>query len=180
MKIKNLRNLSILRSKSNTMLSTPNAFFTTKSHMVQIAERESALLEKLRSSSNFSKEEMGEFARVLKKANFDKDLWQKFEIELPKHVKSFNELELRKVISLSLSQNNNGMLTSDDVVNMLSSRLDAIYTDKDRNGLSLEQFKANKRNYLQSVPLAYRFWMKVYAIKSCFVDVFSKYGISSK
>jgi len=148
--------------------------------MAQIAERESALLEKLRSNTNYSKEEMGEFARVLKKTNFDKELWQKFEKELPKHVINFDEFELRKVISLSLSANNQGVLTSDDVIDSLSSRLDAIYTDKDRNGLSLEEFKAYKRNYLHTVPLAYRFWMKFYAMKCCFVDMFAKYGISSK
>lgn len=173
MKIQNLRTM-------RTLLHTAKATFTTKSHMAQIAEREMALLEKLRNSSNFTKEDMGEFARVLKKTNFDKELWQKFEKELPKHVNNFDEFELRKVISLSLSANNNGVLTSDDVVDSLSNRLDAIYTTKDRNGLSLEEFKAQKRNYFQSVPLAYRFWMKLYAMRCSFLDMFAKYGISSK
>lgn len=177
MKIQNLKNTKTLK----TLLYQAKATFTTtKSHLAQIAERESLLLEKLRSSSNFTKEDMSEFARVLKKSNFEKDLWQKFEKELPKHVKNFDELELRKVISLSLSANNNGFLTSDDVVDSLSSRLDAIYTEKDRNGLSLEQFKERKRNYLRTVPLAYRFWMKFYAVKCGFVDLFGKYGVSSK
>jgi len=176
MKIQNLRNFKSLK----TLLHSAKANFTTKSHLAQIAEREMALLEKLRSSSNFSKEDIGEFARVLRKTNFDKELWQKFEKELPKHVYNFDEFEIRKVISLSISANNNGFLTGDDVVDSLSSRLDAIYTAKDRNGVSLEEFKANKRNYLQSVPLAYRFWIKIYGIRSSFLDLFAKYGISSK
>lgn len=180
MKINNLKSFSSLLNNQSKFFNLSKAAFSSKSHMAQIAERESSLLEKLRSSSNFTKEEMGEFARVLKKSNFDNELWQKFQNELPKHVENFDQFEVRKVISLSLAANNNGVSTSDEIVGLLSQRLDTIYTAKDRNGSSLEEFKANKRNYLSTIPLAHRFWIKYYALRCQVLDKFSNFGISSK
>jgi len=178
--IQKYQNLNILKNQKILLFNISKIRFTTKSHLQQIVERENTILEQLRSGTNFTKEEISEFARVLKKINFDKDLFQKFENELPKHIKSFNELELRKVISLCLSSNNNGMMQSEEIVDSLSERLDAIYTEKDRNGISLAEFKVNKRNYLKNQPYAYQFWIKFYSMKCKFVDIFKKYGISSK
>jgi len=182
MKIQNFKNLSILRNKksSNLLVQFSKNTFTTKSHLQQIVEREKSMLDKLRNGSNFSQEEMGEFARILKKSNFEKELWQNFEKELPKYISNFDEFELRKIISLTLSANNNGMMQNDSIIDSLSDRLDVIYTEKDRNGLSLEQFKVNKRNYFNSLPLAYKFYIKMYAMRCSFMDMFKNYGISSK
>ncbi len=175
MKIQNF----LSKNTNNFLIHFSKNTFTTKSHLQQIAEREKSILENLRKGTNFTKEEMGEFARVLKKSNFERDLWVKFESELPKHIGNFDELELRKVISLSLSSNNNGMMQNDNVIDTLSERLDLIYTEKDRNGASLEDYKVNKRNYYKSLPLAYKFYIKLYAIRCNIVDKFKNFGLSS-
>lgn len=172
MKIQNFRNLNLLK------LTRKN--FTTKSHLQLIAERDNTLLEKFRTGSNFTKDEMGEFARVLNKSDFQLDLWQKYEKELPKHIKNFDELELRKAISLVISKKNQGVMQGDDIVDSLSARLDLLYTEKDRNGLSLDEFKTKKRLQAKGYPLAYKFYIKLYNFRCSFFDLFKNYGISSK
>ena len=91
-----------------------------------MAERDREYLQKLETGSNFSTEEIGEFARVLKKQGADAETFKKFEGELLRNLNNLTELELRKVISLIISKNNKGYLRSDIVVDSLSEKLDLI------------------------------------------------------
>ena len=180
MKITNMKNLNHLLKTRVNFLNYSRFSLTTKTHLQQILERDYLILEKLRNGSNFSKDEMSEFARVLNKNLYQPELWQKFEKELPNHINNLDQLEIRKVISLVLSKNNHDSLQSEDILKSLSKRLDLIYTEKDRNGKSLDEFKLEKRFYWNSLPLAYRFYMKLHVIKCNLMCLFKNYGISSK
>ena len=173
--IKSQKNLNLLFNRSLIKFS-----FSTKSHLELMSERDREYLLKLKTGSNFTREEIGEFARVLKKHGGDSDIFKKFEGELLKNLNNLTELELRKVISLIISENNKEYLRSDAIVNLLSEKLDLIYTQKDRCGISLEEFKSNKRNFLKNEPAANRFWIYLYSLRLKALGCFKNYGILAK
>ncbi len=154
--------------------------YSTKSHLELMAERDREYLLKLKTESNFTQEDIGEFARVLKKHGGDADLFKKFEVELLKNLNNLTELELRKVISLIISEKNRGYLRSDAIVDILSEKLDLIYTPKDRCGISLEEFKSNKRNFLRNEPAAHKFWIYLYSLRVKSLNCFKNFGIFAK
>lgn len=181
-KIKSFGLFSKQFQKNYTMMnrSVPNFAFSSKSHLELIRERDNEIMQNLQNGSNFSVEEIGEFARVLKKQGGDAELFKKFEGEMLKNLNSFTEIELRKVISLIISENNRGYLRSDSVIDTLSERLDLIYTAKDRNDVPLEEFKKTKRNFLRNNSAPNKFWIYMYSLRIRFLSKFKNFGILAK